>query len=167
MELNESHIKEFGDIMYDEAKRAGGGNFLETTIKYGEILETAIKNNPDEFLSKFIDFAVANGGKFKEIDPTVGLSNKGGQHLTLNLRHPAPGVGVGSVIYFLGAGEDVLTGTGKSIYNIGQEEIKPNGYMAGFYSIPPKIRGVYFVTKIHNVFNAESNIWTQRLECER
>jgi hypothetical protein len=167
MELNESHIKEFGDIVYNEVK-AEGGTLLERSEKYYDIIQTAIQNNPDDFLARFVDFAVANGGKFRDVDPTIAMANKGGQHLTLNLRHPAPGVAVGSIIYFLGAGEDVLTDNGKSIYNIGDSlDAGNNGYISGFYVIPPKIRGIYFVTKIHSVFNAESNIWTHRVECER
>jgi hypothetical protein len=161
LEMDKTEIDDYSKEVYRDTK-----NTNQTIVEHGnayyETVKSAIEKDPDGFLLRFIEFAAANKGKLKPPEPLAsGLTKKGGQHLTLNLRHPVPNIGVGSVIYFMGAGEELLSPISETT------QVDKDPIRGGYYVVPPKVRGVYYVTKVHHVLSNKENIWTQRLECER
>jgi hypothetical protein len=160
IELNRAAVERYGNELY---KKTYNTSIIEHGQKYVEAIQQAIDKDPDEFLSNFIEFAVAESGSFKVPEETKGLPKKGGQHLLLNLKHPVPGLDMGSIIYFMAAGEEMQTPVNQ-FASMGTSNSERN---PGYYVIPPKIRGIYYVNKVHNTFNNKSNLWVQKVECER
>lgn len=154
IELDVKLIQKDAQKIYTDAK--------ESWVAYSKFIADEIKANPDAFLLKYVKFTP--GGFVSPIAP--GLKKKSSnQLLTITLRNPIPNIKPQDIIFFtsMGGESQKLSSlvTSPELVTLDLESDSP------FYVLPPRVRGIYVVTKVIDTFNVKQNIWSQVVECER